>query len=333
MTAAPVFRRSDWRDCPENPVIGFFRMPRAGFAIGDPQILTPGQFDGLWHAFYHGFYEDFTPFYHHLSSPDGVRWTLERKWPWRVGPSALFHEGGDWIVYTTVVAAREEFEACGATNFIAWRKSPDLEHWSDPVPVLYPEQDWEREHDEKPYLAVQARNPHMVRLAPGRFRLYYSAGTVMLPLCNYEEPKYVSFADAPTPFGPFVKHGSPILSPDPRIPHRNYGAGAIKVFGADDGYTALYNSIYLDGAGRPHSAINQLFSEDGIVWRESPENPVLPPTEGFKSQFVYQLDLVRFGGELRLYYNGRDGWDGATESIGFSSAYDVPGIRKLWDLE
>ena len=30
---------------------------------------------------------------------------------------------------------------------------------------------------------------------------------------GFEEPKYVSFAEADNPFGPFVKHGAPVLSP------------------------------------------------------------------------------------------------------------------------
>ena len=49
---------------------------------------------------------------------------------------------------------------------------------------------------------------------------------------------------------------------------------------------------------------------------------------------MYQLDLVRFGGGLRLYYNGRDKWQDGIEQIGFSVLpEDGSPVRKLWDLE
>ena len=69
----PAWQRENWVEAPGNPVIGCFETPEAGYAIGDPQILVPGEFDGQWHAFYHGFYKDFKPFY----QLDLVRWQNE----------------------------------------------------------------------------------------------------------------------------------------------------------------------------------------------------------------------------------------------------------------
>ncbi len=330
----PNWQREKWRDAAENPVIGYFEKPEAGYAIGDPQILVPGQFDGRWHAFYHGFYKDFKPFYHHLVSPDGIRWDLLRKWEWPTNPSFIFHDGGEWILYFTTFATKEEQEKFGCGNYIALRRSRNLENWSEPEMVIVPELDWEREYMPLSYPAIQARNPCMVRLAEGRYRLYYSAGTVMLDKCGYEEPKYISFADAPTPFGPFTKYGRPVLAPDRSIPHRNFGAGAIKVFGLGDKFLALYNSIYNDERGWQHSAINVLMSDDGVSWTEAPYNPIIPPSgRGWKAAFVYQLDLVRWQDELRLYYNGRDKWRDGIECIGLSVLKgDGTPVRKLWDL-
>lgn len=332
----PDWSKETWTDCHENPVIGFYRDHECGFAIGDPQILTPGQFDSKWHAFYHGFYEDFTPFYHRLDSSDGIRWTLNNKWPWKVGPTCLFHEGDTWYLYLTCYTTETERKEYGPiSTYIAMRSSRDLINWSDPEPILFPELSWEREYMPVCYTAIQVRNPCVVKLPNGIFRMYYSGGTVMLPHCNYEEPKHISFADALTPCGPFIKHGEPVLSPDERLSHRNFGAGALKVFGYGEDYLGLYNSIYLDGDGYPHSAINLIMSKDGTHWEEAPYNPIIPPAPGgedFKKQFVYQLDLVRAPDGLRIYYNGRDKWSDGIERIGMSSRPDDPSIYKLWDL-
>ena len=337
MNTFPSWQAEKWQDSPMNPVIGYFETPEAGYAIGDPQILVPGQFDSQWHAFYHGFYKDFTPFYHHLISPDGVRWALRRKWQWPTSVSFLFHDGDEWILYFTAVTTKEERDKYNCGNIISMRRTRDFENWSEPETVLVPELDWEREHMPLFYPAIQARNPCMVKLSKGQYRLYYSAGTVMLDKCGYEEPKHISFADAPTPYGPFTKHGKPILSPDASIPHRNLGAGAIKVFGLGDKFLALYNSIYNDENGWQHSAINVLMSDDGISWEEAPYNPILSPSpagKGWKAAFVYQLDLVRWEEELRIYYNGRNTWRDGIECIGLSVLKGDPTpVRKLWDLQ
>ena len=155
----------------------------------------------------------------------------------------------------------------------------------------------------------------------------------MLHDCGYEEPKYITYAEADSPCGPYVKCGRPILSPDASISYRNYGAGAIRVFGRGNEFFALYNSLYLDEAGHSRSAINMLRSEDGIHWEEAPCNPIIRPNEAtpWKSALVYQLDLVRFNGEYRLYYNARDGFRNATEKIGVSTICDNgEDIFKLW---
>ena len=333
----PDWRKENWKDHEQNPVIGFFKASNFGFAIGDPQILTPGQKDELWHAFYHGFYENFDPFYHHLISSDGINWELKNKWHWKVGPTCLFHENDLWFLYSTCYTTEEDRKKYGdISTYIALRTSRDLENWSEPTPILVPEETWEKEYMPICYTAIQVRNPCVVKLGEKKYRMYYSGGTVMLPHCNYEEPKHISFAESDSPFEPFLRFGSPILSPDANIPHRNFGAGAIKVFGYGDEFIGLYNSIYLDSNGYPHSAINLIASKDGIKWEEAPYNPIIPPSPGsqdFKKEFVYQLDLVRAPEGLRMYYNGRNEWSNGIERIGVSLTRDDPKVKKLWDLE
>lgn len=300
-------------------------------------MLIPGQFDERWHMFCHGFYDgDFTPYLHHFMLDDGYKWVLNYKKPFNVNPVFLFHEGDEWILYYSAVLFKEPgaFEKYGCVNIIRAMRSRDLENWSEPVDILTPSLPWELEHDETQKNFIEVRNPCMIKLPDGRFRLYYSAGTVKLHDCGYEEPKYIGCAEADSPLGPFKKRDMPLISPDSALPHRNYGAGAIKVYSCNGAYIALYNSIYLDSQGCSRSAINVLMSEDGISFSEASYNPIIVPSgAGWKKDLVYQLDLVRFGDELRLYYNVREGTADGIERIGVSIINDTQSnIHKLWDI-
>lgn len=331
----PQWQSNNWIDYPQNPVIGHFGQEGENVAIGDPQILTPGEFDNRWHAFYHGFYDEkFIPYYHHLVSTDGIRWQMEDKWQWNYNPSFLFRDSKRFYLYSTdILRDRADREKYGCSMIIRVKYTTDLKNWSESTDLIIPTLAWERESTPG-FERVQARNPCMIKTYEGKYRLYYSAGTVKLEDCGYEEPRYIGFAESESPLGPFVKHGEPILKPDKSIPHRNLGAGAIKVFGYNGAYLALYNSIYTDSQNRSRSAINVLISQDGMDWLEAPYNPIIKPTEGWKRALVYQLDLVRVGNDLRMYYNARDGWDGGTEKIGFSYLLnDTTDVRKLWGAE
>ena len=65
----PMWQSENWEDYPENPVIGHFGLEGKDVVIGDPQILMPGDFDGRWHAFYHGFFNHRIPRTIIISSP------------------------------------------------------------------------------------------------------------------------------------------------------------------------------------------------------------------------------------------------------------------------
>ncbi|HOX07464.1 MAG TPA: hypothetical protein PK280_13760 [Planctomycetota bacterium] len=314
----PDWQREKWADLPGNPVIAPLEGTGPGSAIGDPQVLLPGEFDRQWHLFCHRYH-----FYHFVSN-DGLSWRLAHDYPdWKIGPVSLTADRGKWIVYCTQCPAE------GKDIYISARTSEDLVHWSEPVKVLEPVLDWEREG--RP---VEVRNPSAALLPDGRWRLYYCGGTVWLDDCGYEEPKHIGCAEASGPLGPFVKRPAPLLSPDPAHWYRNFGTGGVKVYGYGSGYLALINGMYHDEQGRSRSAIDVLLSADGLTWRDAPYNPIiLPSGDGWKSAIVYQLDLRWYQGRLWLFYNARDGWKGGREWIGCSTLeWSGPEPRKLWRL-
>ncbi|GHV69803.1 hypothetical protein FACS1894199_18980 [Bacteroidia bacterium] len=310
----PDWGESHWIDIPENPLIGN-EYTDPGMAIGDPQLLTPGDFDGKWHVFFHGFGfgPGATTFFHQISE-DGIHWQEVSRQNGEVGIQYVFCDGDRWIQYYTCTTSKtDKPELKKYHNVIRARTTRDFINWTEPVDIIYPETPAERDGYN-----VQARNPCVILLPNGRYRMYYSAGTVYLRDAGYEEPKYIFCAESDNPLGPFKKLGEPILSPDVNLPYRNYGCGGFKVFGYGDGYVAFYNPIYIDSNQKSRSEIRMLVSDDGLSWKEADGNPVITPNSSYpwRSAIVYQLDVINHDDALWMYFNAREGWRGGIERIG-----------------
>lgn len=315
---APDWGEKKWKDLPENPLIDPAGYGLPELVIGDPQILTPGEFDTQWHAFYHGFSHDqkgwHTWFFHSVSE-DGLRWKEVSREEGEVGIQYLFCDGNRWIqYYTATTAAIGNSELKKKYNtIIRARTTTDFVHWSESVDLIMPELPKEREGS-----GIEARNPCVIQLPDGRYRMYYSAGMVFLKDAGYGEPKYIFCAEADDPLGPFIKKEEPVLSPDIDLPYRNYGCGGFKVFGYKNGYIAFYNPIYIDSEEKSRSEIRMLTSKDGLQWNEADCNPIVRPDPNipWRSAIIYQLDVVPWKGALLMYFNAREGWRGGAERIG-----------------
>lgn len=325
----PNWEREKWRDYHGNPIVEHLEGSKDRYAIGDPQIILPGEFDDLWHMFFHankGGLEENDGSFIHCTSENGINWLPVQSWNWQIGPTCVTSYGDKWyLYYTECFSSRDDYNA---DTIIRVRVSENLREWSEPSDLIVPELEWEREGKK-----IQARNPCVVMLPDGRFRLYYAAGTVWLDDTDYEEPKYVSFAESDCPMGPFVKYGSPVVSPNTDIWFKNFGSGAMKVFKYKDYFLGLINYLYIDDEKHSRSAICIAMSEDGITWEDAPYNPIILPTVGWKKAIVYQLDLRFHDNLLWLYYNARDEWWGGTECIGLSTLeWTETPPEKMWKL-
>jgi len=297
----PEWGPGKWRDLPENPLVEPPGGPSPGNVIGDPQIILPGEYDEHWHmlAWSKGRI-------YHLKSYDGIHWEYLGALPFSGGLPYIYKEDDVWYLFYTKYDDKSNTKIC-------MRESEDLKDWSEERVLLKPELPWELEGRRK-----QVRNPCLIRIGDV-YRLYYSGGTIWLEDCGYEEPKYVSFAEAEDIYGPYERYGKPILRPDPEIPYRNFGAGALKVYRWHWEYLGLNNGIYKDEDRRSRSAICLLVSLDGVKWVDAPFNPIISPTTGWKNALVYQLDLaLNYEGRTIIYYNARQGWREGVERIGAS---------------
>lgn len=288
---------SNFEVYPEHPLI---EPPPWEWLIADPTVLTPDNSpDGRWHLFAWSLKG-----IHHYIGDDGFEWSKTggplfgglRPCIRRENDTYyLFYEFYYWLRRQTVVAVRS---------------SQDLINWSEQIDLLVPEFPWEGR------VFGCNGNPSLVSGDFG-YRLYYSANLVFLPDCLFIEPKYIGVAEASSITGPYRKVREPLLSPDPHHKLRNFGAGAIKVYPVDGGFVGLNNGIYKDELGRTHSAIMLLASENGFDFEQVVEGAIVAPVEGtWRHSFVYALEVVSYRDELRMYFNGRDGWMIGKERIG-----------------
>jgi len=329
----PDWSSGNWSAPRDNPIIGHIEGSNARCAIGDPQIILPGEFDNQWHMFFHGNKggtSETEVIYSHCVSDNGLDWIYHKIWNWPCGPSYITCDGERWILFYTDILLGHETQqvSVGSSTVIRAKTTSDFVTWSQPIDILEPELDWECEGK-----AVQARNPCVILLPDGGYRMYYSAGTIWLDDCGYEEPKYIGVAHADSILGPWRKADKPILGPEPENPYANFGAGALKVYRYGFEYLGLYNPLYKGEDGHSHSAICMLMSHDGLDWRRAQFNPIIEPEDGWTKALVYQLDLRQYEGKLWLYFNARNDWHDGVEHIGcLTMPWDGAPVEKMWSL-
>lgn len=302
-----------WRVTHAAPVI---RQPRTSPIIADPTFLLPAETpDGRWHLFAHSIWG-----VHAFVSDDGLVWA-PRGLAVRHAMRAFLHRDGSryHLLYERYPAHRLALSWLPGLRWRSWiarRSSSDLRTWSQEAIVLRASLPWHRNH-----LGEALGNPCLVPTGDG-LALYYSASLVHVPDCGFNEPLHIGRATAPTLDGPWRTDEAPLLSPDPRDPRCNLGAGAMKVLRLADGWVALHNAITFDVAsGRSSSSISVLRSADGIAWRRAHDRPIVAPTDGWRHRFVYACDVRResVSGRWLLYFNGRDhaAMRRGREAIGF----------------
>jgi beta-xylosidase len=292
------FAELNWTDHPSNPLI---EPPRPEWMIADPAVLMPSESpDGRWHLLANSVWG-----IHHHTSDDGIIWQRGK----RLFPgirSFILKQDGKYFVFN------ETFIKPFVTA-IVMRESEDLIEWSKPQTVLEPSLSWHKG------IYNACGNPCVVPYK-GEFLLFYSASVIFLKDCCFFEPRYIGVARSASISGPYTPDASPIFSPEPEHPYRNFGAGAIKVV-ADEQNDVMWgfnNGIYHDEKGSSRSAIMLLRSNDIENWTQVHKEPILKPEPGWKRALVYALDIKYDADRAYMYYNARDGWFIGSERIGLS---------------
>ena len=293
-----------WTEHASNPLIA---PPAPSPLIADPTFVPPDASpDNTWHLFAHSLMG-----IHHFVSQDGIAWKRLDGLVSRVSmrPFLFLENSRYYLFYEKSLKALPSLH-----SRIEVRTSTDLYHWSAPQVILSPAQKWH--YAGTPFGAMG--NPCVVLTNEG-YRLYFSAGLVILKDCGFPEPKYIGCANAQNLLGPYTPLSEPLIAPDANDAYVNLGAGAIKVLRVREGYVGFHNGIYRDAAiQHSGSAIRLLYSSDGYNWQPAQNEPLLKPRAGWTKSFVYACDVRPVGNQWYLYFNARDGWFRGSEHIGLA---------------
>jgi len=283
--------------------------PRFSPLIADPSFLFPEESpDGLWQLFAHSAWG-----IHRHDSPDGLSWT-DRGIVVRnaMRPFVRFLDGRFLLLYEryrplglplTALPLRPRWK-----SVIECRASDDLRRWTPPVRLLSPGPAWTVDGR----WGESVSNPCLVE-SGGEWRLYHSSSLVHVDDCGFEEPRYIALATRPLAAGPvggYAHRDAPVIDPAGDPLPGVIGAGSLKVIPMDGLWLGLQNKIYTGSDGRSRSAIFALRSADGLSWEPARSEPLIAPSDGWRSSHVYACDCRRRGkdGPWYLYYNARDGW-------------------------
>ncbi len=288
-----------WVDHVNNPLI----LPEPpDWIIADPTFIPPKDSpDGHWHLFAHGILSGI----HHFTSTDGLKWkNTGHNFGGGIRPF-LYKEGeAYYLLY------EKTFTPLFSSIVIS--RSFDLFKWTGHKHILSPSLSWEG------LISRSVGNPCLIKKRENKYRLYYSAGSIMLWDTMVYEPKYIGVAVADHILGPYKKYPEPIIHPSITHRYRNIGAGALKVLKIENLWVGFNNGIYKDSHGQSRSCILLLHSENGLQWNDVFDVPIIFPTNGWKGAFVYQLDVKKIGDQYWLYYNARDDWIPGVEKIGLA---------------
>ena len=284
-------------DSPE-PLIKPFNT----FIVADPSVLTPeNSHDGRWHMFFHT-----TLGVYHFDSSDGLSFNNRGKIVSdAMRPDINYIDGEYYLFYErTRNLLMNGLNIIGLAKWeseIYCKKSSDLKAWSVSWPVIRQSREY-----EKAGKGYSISNPFLFSDG-NKNRLYYSCSLTYIKDCGFCEPTYISYAESDRTDKNYRSAQSPIISPDKNSEYLNLCSGCLKVYKTSDGYIGIQNGIY-EKDGKSHSAIMLLSSDDGLNFRF--ERVLVQPgmfkNADWMKQYVYASCLVRYGSELRLYFNGRD---------------------------
>ena len=237
----------------------------------------------------------------------------------------LFYEQYDFPLYKSsrilLRTALTSIDQAGHVTF-TWNSVP-------PTTILQPELSWEQIGTSR------VGNPFVFfNSAQNEFWLYYSASSVHLNDSNVDEPIYIGLAHSPSLTGPWTRlTDTPlqILGGDPDVV--NIGIGSLKLIKglpADKSSTSVMlgmtNRItQVTATNTTGSTISHVQSTDGgHSWQVVIADliaPTLADPPTWNEAYCYGFDTIQDPSDstyILTYYNGRNGWKHANETIGVS---------------
>jgi len=292
--------------------------------LGDPTVIRDEE-SGEIHLFANTIFHGLNHYVNSCSSnlTDFKRLDKSPVWyPGSVRPYVMRHEEYTYLFYEQY-SLLSLYKA--STIQVVRALSTDLTSWSKPVTILKPELDWELIGTKRvgnPYVYFDQKI--------GKFRMYYSASSLHLPDSNIDEPLHLGLAESDSIMqGEWTRVTNiPLkvnVNPDPDQ-FDMVGVGSFKlVDGHEDDSIALMNQITRRRSDNSTGSTVSLVKINGLEI-EPIATPLIPPTlkpGSWKESYVYGFDTLRVGDDFTMvYYNARNGWKGAVETIGVSRVHN-----------
>lgn len=316
LTVKEILSKS-WSDFKNNPVIN---PPFPDPLLADPVLLQPSESpDHKWHLFGHGAFGMY-----HYTSLDGISWSLFPKFlGWFMLRPYIIQENGTYYLFYEKLTTPWRFPYYDSRLEII--SSKDLKKWTKPKVIIKPTLPWHRTGNK----VGNVCSPAITKIGK-KYVLHYSGGLTIVPECHFPEPKYFGIASADDITGPYKLETEPLSTKilggeifptdDPTKPYK--WAPSFRPFKAKDGYVGIL-TMYMRDEKLPESRCDMrlISSKDGFNWDVTTiHRPIITPLREWKKSHSYVGYLTRVGNELRIYYNGRNGWFFGREAIGFSTA-------------
>jgi len=205
-------------------------------------------------------------------------------------------------------------------------------NWSRPIDILKPTLDWEKIGTKRvgnPYVFFDTYS--------NKWKMFYSASSIHLKDSNINEPLYIGMAEADSLQGNWTRVSQtpiPIYdTPNNIITNTNnisiLGIGSLKLFDNIDNHTTtrlegLCNRITKNtDTNTTGSTISSVYSDDGgLSWTIKKSSLIAPElnVSSWKHAYVYGFDTILLPPYkwMFIYYNARNGWKNAIETVGVS---------------
>ena len=294
-------------DYAHNPILHATNIGE--WILGDPTVLRVNNTIHLWaNEIFHGI----THYVANASTPYRFIKAERSVWmPGSVRAFAMFNEDKSGILLFYEQYQPPFFEKSHIRFIETTSTINDLSFkWTPSKDVIWPKLDWETQN------GARVGNPFvMFHKQSNKWRLFYSASNIFLSDSDIKEPKYIGLYTSVSPYGPWIRASNMPV----QINNKGYdtiGFGSIKQFHN----ITLCNRITLHN-GSTGSTISELVEvgNSGLVWRVV-RTFIAPTLEqgSWKESYVYGFDLIAYDDHWLIYYNARNGWKSAKETIGVS---------------
>ncbi|MCY1152217.1 MAG: hypothetical protein PQJ49_05270 [Sphaerochaetaceae bacterium] len=290
-----TFNSLSWYPFTEEPILdATLFTPR----LCDPTFIMPEDSpDNTWHLFAHNWIG-----IQHYTSNNGLDWTSAKMIELRGHSPFIFFNKGLWyLIYEKHDSTPDslEWQEITGKNRRLSRSRIEICHTEDMVNFSKPQVLLDSE--DVPFAKdrlqrARLSRPQLFYDEKYGYRLFFGASHILMKDTKQKASLYFAMASSKSLLGPYevANDNKPLISPDADDKYRNLATGSIRILPTkNNGYIAFECAFGWDKENKKSvSALIQLESKDGIIWKQSNKKPLITlPKTGWASRYVTSCDI------------------------------------------